>query len=342
MKPQVVITNMVFPETIEFLRQDCEVIPHTNREPLPRHELIERCQGAQAVMVFMTDSLDAEFLEACPDLTIVGGALKGYDNFDVEACTERGIWFTIVPDHLSVPTAELALGLLLGLSRNILAGDRLVRSGSFEGWRPELYGAGLTGKTLGIVGMGGVGQALAQRLVGFEARVLYCDPIPLAAEKEQDWRLTRKTVAEVLAHSDFLVLAAPLNPETVHLINATTLAAMKPGAFLINVSRGSVVDEEAIAAALAAGQLQGYAADVFEFEDWARADRPLFIPETLLNNPTQTLFTPHLGSAVQEVRREIEQAAARSIVQALRGEVPSGAINQPRTPGRNPGKARAS
>jgi len=162
-------------------------------------------------MVFMPDSLDESFLQACPGLRIVAAALKGYDNFDVEVCTRQGVWFTIVPDLLSEPTAELALGLLLGLSRNILAGDRLVRSGEFPGWRPWLYGSGLTGKTLGIVGMGGVGQALAQRLLGFDLKVVYCDPRPLPRDEEKALRLVRATLAELLKVSDFVVLALPLN-----------------------------------------------------------------------------------------------------------------------------------
>jgi phosphonate dehydrogenase len=327
-KPRVVVTHWVHPEVIQFLSQKCQVIPNDTRETLPRSEIIRRCQGAQGLMVFMPDFLDEAFLESCPGLQIVAAALKGYDNFDVEACTRRGVWFTIVPDLLSEPTAELALGLLLGLSRNILAGDRRVRSGEFAGWRPQLYGSGLTGKTLGIVGMGGVGQVLAQRLLGFDLKLVYCDYRPLPRDEERAWRLTRVPLPELLAKSDFVVLAVPLNPTTLHLINAKTLEIMKPGTVLINPGRGSVVDEQAVAAALAAGRLQGYAADVFEMEDWGRPNRPEGIPGTLLANTGQTLFTPHLGSAVDEVRREIALEAAGNILQALRGAKPRGAINQ--------------
>jgi phosphonate dehydrogenase len=267
-------------------------------------------------------------LEACPGLQIVAAALKGYDNFDVAACTRRGVWFTIVPDLLSEPTAELALGLLLSLSRNLLAGDRFVRSGEFTGWRPQLYGPDLTGKTLGIVGMGGVGQALAQRLLGFDLKIVYCDSRPLPRDEEKAWRLVRVTMTELLKTSDFVVLAVPLNSATLHLIDADTLEIMKPGSLLINPCRGSVVNEQAVAQALAQGHLRGYAADVFEMEDWARPDRPGGIPWTLLENTGQTLFTPHLGSAVDEVRRDIALEAAHNILQALRGEKPRGAINQ--------------
>jgi phosphonate dehydrogenase len=327
-KPQVVITHWVHPEVIRLLGKECLVIPNDTRDTLPREEILRRCQGAQGLMVFMPDSLDESFLQACPGLRIVAAALKGYDNFDVEVCTRQGVWFTIVPDLLSEPTAELALGLLLGLSRNILAGDRLVRSGEFPGWRPWLYGSGLTGKTLGIVGMGGVGQALAQRLLGFDLKVVYCDPRPLPRDEEKALRLVRATLAELLKVSDFVVLALPLNSSTLHLLDADTLRLMKPGSMLINPARGSVVNEQAVARTLAQGPLKGYAADVFEFEDWARGDRPLGIPQALLENTGQTLFTPHLGSAVDEIRRDIALEAAGNILQALRGETPRGAINQ--------------
>jgi phosphonate dehydrogenase len=328
-KPRLVITHWVHPEVIDFLNQEGRVIPNDTRETLPRQEIIRRCQGAQGLMVFMPDSLDEAFLDACPDLKIVAAALKGYDNFDVAACTRRGVWFTIVPDLLSVPTAELALGLLLGLTRHILAGDRFIRTGKFSGWRPELYGAGLTGGTLGIVGLGGLGQALAQRLLGFDLKVIYTDPRPLPGDEERVLRLTRVGLTELLANSDFVVLAVPLNSATFHLINAETLKTMKPGSFLINPCRGSVVDESAVAEALARGHLQGYAADVFEMEDWARPDRPGGIPPALLENTGQTLFTPHLGSAVEEVRREIALEAAINLLQVFRGEKPRGAVNRP-------------
>lgn len=327
-KPRVVITHWVHPEVIRFLSQECQVIPNDTRETLPQEEILARCQGAQGLMVFLPDAVDDFFLAACPQLQVVAAALKGYDNFDVEACTRRGVWFTIVPDLLAEPAAELALGLLLGLSRKILAGDRLIRSGGFAGWRPRLFGASLTGKTLGLVGMGGVGQALAQRLLGFDLKVVYCDRRPLPLYEERAWGLTRVPLARLLALSDFVVLAVPLNPATFHLINAATLKSMKPGSLLVNMSRGSVVDEEAVALALARGRLEGYAADVFAMEDWARTDHPEGICANLLENPDQTLFTPHLGANVDEVHREAALEAAGNLLQALRGENPRGAVNQ--------------
>ena len=306
-RPRVVITQRAFPETIDLLSPHAEVLVDTP------------ARDADALMVFMPDSLDEDFLRVCPSLKIVAAALKGCDNFDVEACTRLGIWFTIVPDLLTEPTAELALALMLGLARNVMAGDRLIRSGEFQGWRPILYGTGLTGSTVGIIGFGAVGRALARMLQGFSCRVQHYDPTV-------DGSIPLETV---LATSDFVIPLLPLTPDTLHLLDRSALSRMKRGAYLINVSRGSVVDEEAIADVLESGQLAGYAADTFEMEDWARRDRPREINQRLLRLHDRTLFTPHLGSAVAGTRLAIERAAANNILQALRGERPEGAINNP-------------
>jgi len=280
-------------------------------------------------MTFMTDSVDQEFLSSCPRLKVVGCALKGYDNYDVDACTQHGIWLTNVPDLLTIPTAELTIGLLIGLTRKIIQGDQLVRSGSFDGWRPVLYGAGLTGRTLGIIGMGAVGQAIVARLQGYELKLLYADPRPLPPEIEARLGLRRVAVDQLLAESDYVVPMLPISEETLHLIDADAITTMKAGAFLVNACRGSVVDEEAVADALAAGKLAGYAADVFELEEWARPDRPTNISGRLLADSERTLFTPHIGSAVDSVRLAIEMEATTNILQALAGQEPQGAVNRP-------------
>lgn len=329
MKPKVVLTHRVHAEVIELLAAHCEVVPNTTYETLPRDEILRRAKDAEAIMTFMPDSVDEAFLRACPRLRVIGCALKGYDNYDVDACTRQGLWITNVPDLLTIPTAELTIGLLIGLTRNVLAGDRFVRGGSFNGWRPALYGSGLTGQTVGIIGMGAVGQAIAQRLVGYEMRVWYSDPIALPEEKETRWNVERVELPALLAASDFVVPMVPYHDKTLHMIDAHALAQMKPGAYLVNTCRGSVVDEQAVVEALASGRLAGYAADVFEMEEWARTDRPRSIPQALLEDTEHTLFTPHIGSAVDVVRLQIELEAARNILQALRGEVPQGAINRP-------------
>lgn len=329
MKPKVILTHRVHPQVIELLADHCEVIPNNTHETLARDEILRRAQDAEAIMTFMPDSVDEAFLRACPQLRVIGCALKGYDNYDVEACTRHGVWITNVPDLLTIPTAELTIGLLISLTRKVLAGDQFVRAGHFNGWRPTLYGSGLTGKTLGIIGMGAVGQAIAQRLAGFEMRVLYTDPVALPKEKEAQWSLGRVELSALLATSDFVVPMVPYRDETLHLINARVIAQMKMGAFLINACRGSVVDEQAVVDALSSGRLAGYAADVFEMEEWARPNRPHAIPQALLEDRERTLFTPHIGSAVDTVRLEIELEAARNILQAFRNEIPQGAINRP-------------
>lgn len=329
MKSKIVITHLVHQQVIEYLSEKCHVIPNDTHETLPQEEILDRARDADAIMTFMPDSVDEAFISACPKLQVIGCALKGYDNYDVDACTRRGIWVTNVPDLLTIPTAELTIGLLIGLTRNIMPGDRFIRSGEFNGWRPTLYGSGLTGKTLGIIGMGAVGRAIAQRLVGYELNILYTDPAPIAPELEKQWSLTRTSLSELLSRSDIVVPVLPISKDTHHLINADAVAQMKQGTYLINACRGSVVDEEAVATALNAGKLAGYAADVFEMEDWGRTDRPRGIPLALLGNTTQTLFTPHIGSAVDEVRLQIELEAAKNILQVLNNERPQGAINNP-------------
>jgi phosphonate dehydrogenase len=317
-KSRVVVTQPIHPEVAALLSKDAEVVMNESAvRAWSREELLDRAREADALMVFMPDSLDDAFLAACPRLKIVAAALKGFDNFDVAACTRRHIWFTIVPDLLSEPTAELALALLLGLARHVAAGDRLIRSGRFAGWRPVLYGASLAGATVGIIGFGRVGRALERMLQGISCRVLH-----------HDSAIEGVPLDELLAASDFVLPLMPLTPATLHLFDASTIAKMKPGAFLINVSRGSVVDESAVADALARGHLAGYAADTFEMEDWARPDRPRSIAPQLLEMKDKTLFTPHLGSAVRSVRLEIEMTAARNILGALSGVRPEGAINE--------------
>lgn len=329
MQPKVVITHWVHPEVVELLGRHCEVIPNLTRETMPKEEIIRRSKDAQALMVFMPDSIDDDFLKACPELRIVAAALKGYDNFDVEACTRHGVWFTVVPDLLTIPTAELTIGLLIGLSRKMPQGDRYVRSGAFGGWLPKFYGMGLNGATIGVIGMGSVGQAVAMRLSGFGAKVIYNDIAPIAREREDSLHVNYVPLEDLLKASDFVVPLVPLRPVTEHLINTEVIALMKHGSLLVNACRGSVVDENAVVDALASGGLAGYAADVFEMEDWARADRPRAIPQPLLDNTEQTFFTPHIGSAVDSVRREIAMEAARDIIRALNGGKPGGAVNQP-------------
>jgi len=325
----VLVTNLVDSEVLAYLRAHCRVV--ANSEPLPwtKQELLARAREATAILAFMTDCIDEPFLSACPKLRIVACVLKGYDNFDVDAFTRRGVWLTVVPQLLSIPTAEQTIGLMIVAARKIVDGDRFVRSGAFQGWRPTHFGSLVAGSTVGIVGMGALGRAIAERLAGFGVRGVYCDPRALDAAAERELRVARVSFDDLLSAGDFVILAVPLSPDTIHLIDSSALARIKRGAILVNAARGSLVDEAAVAAALEDGRLAAYAADVFEMEDWARPDRPRSISARLVESP-KTVLTPHIGSAIPSVRREIEMQAANSIVQFLQGvRPPPGAVNRP-------------
>jgi phosphonate dehydrogenase len=328
-RPKIVVTNPVFAETRALLEQYATVVINAAIEPWPYEEVEQRCRDADGLLAFMSDRIDAAFLAACPRLRVIGAALKGFDNIDVQAATNAGVWLTIVPDLLTVPTAELAIGLMLSLGRNIVAGDLSIKNNGFNGWRAELYGAGLAGATVGLVGFGLVGRAIAERLVGFQCRVLAYDQ-SVSETLMKSWpHVAKASFEDVVSSSDYVVLALPLTASTKHIINSKTIAAMKPGTRIVNPARGSLVDETAVADAIARGHLAGYAADVFECEDWAVEDRPTRIDPRLTTSSAPTVFTPHIGSGVVEVRREIELSAARSILDVLAGRIPSGAVNNP-------------
>lgn len=328
MKPTVVLTHRVHDSVLAALTSHCNLVANQSAATLDRAEVSARCRDADALMAFMPDHVDAEFLRGAPRLKVVGAALKGYDNFDVRAFDDAGVWLTFVPDLLTVPTAELAVGLAIGLARHVRAADAHVRSGLFKGWQPQFYGTGIAGSTVGILGMGAIGKAVAERLAGWGAHLQYADHQGLDSQEEFRLAVSRVSTAQLLAESDFLILALALTPDTLHVINGDSLARIKPGALLINPCRGSIVDEGAVLAALESGSLGGYAADVFEMEDWARRDRPRQIAPALLAHPA-TLFTAHIGSAVSEVREAIEMRAALNILAVLQGRAPLDPANSP-------------
>lgn len=320
----IVVTHKVFPETADMLRAAGAVrIPASER--FQNGELEVALGDADAAMVFMPDRVDDRFLASAPHLSIVAAALKGFDNIDVDACTARRVWVSIVPDLLTVPTAELAIGLLIGLARHLREADTYVRSNDFSGWTPRFYGLSVEHSTIGIVGMGAVGRAVAQRLTGFDCRILYCDehPVPTTARIVAD----RRALDALLAESDMVVLCLPLHDGTIHLLNAERLALLQPHALLINPARGSLVDEAAVAAALTQGRLGGYAADTYEIEDLSRSERPRVIAPALLAHP-RTLFGAHIGSATIAARKAIEACAAENILDVLAGRAPRDAINR--------------
>jgi phosphonate dehydrogenase len=272
------------------------------------------------MMAFMPDLVDDGFLAAAPGLRVVACALKGADNIDLAACRARGVAVSLVPDLLTAPTAELAVGLAIGLGRHIRAGDAAVRSGGFAGWRPVFYGQGLDGATVAVLGLGALGAAICARLAPFGCRLIGVDPA-----REAPSGVAAMALDQALPQADLVIAALPLNATTRQLLDAAALALLRPHALLVNVGRGSTVREAAVADALAAGRLGGYGADVFELEDWALEARPRAIEPRLLADP-RTLFTPHLGSAVEGVRRAIEARAAANIIDVLEGRAPRDAV----------------
>lgn len=321
--PKILVTNRIHAEVRARLEDVGHVEMNAEVEPWTQAQLAALVREADAMMGFMTDRVDTTLLAQASRLRVVACALKGFDSYDAEACAQAGVWLTIVPDLLTEPTAELALGLAISLARNVMQGDAHVRSGQFSGWRPHFYGNGLAGASVAVIGLGRVGQAILSRLSGFGcARLIGVDPLGRRRCVES------LGLEQALAQADFVFLSTPLTAQSRHLLGTAALAQCKPGQFIVNVGRGSVVNEEAIAHALDEGLLAGYAADVFACEDWALADRPAAISARLLAR-ADTLFTPHLGSAVRGVRIAIEQRAADNIIAVLQGRDPLDAINRP-------------
>lgn len=327
MIPKIVLAHPVHDDLVKRLERTGPVFTNSGPEPLSSYELAEICKDASALMAFMTERIDADFLDRCPNLRIVAGALKGFDNIDVEACSKRGIAVSIVPDLLTAPTAELAVAMMISAARNFVPAEKYVRNGNFKGWRPTFFGKTLTGATVGVIGAGKLGQAVLKLIAGFGGERLYNDFNQLPEASEREFSAVPASIKEICRKCDFVVLALPLTKATEGLVDRAFLEDMKPEAFLINPARGSLVDESEIADALESGQLAGYAADVFEFEDWARPDRPTTIEPRLLSSE-KTVLTPHVGSAVAVVRQQIVESAAESIEAFLQGKCPDTVINK--------------
>ncbi|MEQ8823172.1 MAG: NAD(P)-dependent oxidoreductase [Filomicrobium sp.] len=326
MLQKIVVAQPIHSSVASLLRPYGELWINPGPEPLSSADLADHCADADAVMAFMTERIDETFLSRCPSLRIVAGALKGYNNLDVEACSQRGVYVTVVPDLLTEPTAELTVGMMIAVARNLTAGDRYVRSGEFHGWRPRFFGGSLCEANVTIIGAGAVGQTVMRMLSGFGCKLTYVDKKPLTPELEAKFDCKKSELSEALPQADFVVLAIHLMADTHHLVDDAFLNLMKPGSYLINPARGSVVDEAAVTRALQSEHLAGYAADTFEMEDWALEDRPDGVAE-VLRTSDQTVLTPHIGSAVRRVREEIELSAARSIIDVAEGRLPSGVVN---------------
>jgi phosphonate dehydrogenase len=328
-KPLVYYTHMASALAKDLLDPFCELIEHDESQSLSKKELILGALKADALCCLVPDIIDEEIINSCPALKIISLAGRGLDNIDVHAATRRNIWVTNAVESVE-PTADLAWALLLGVARKINSADSFTRSGRFRGWihPPPFYGSIVSGKTLGIIGMGKLGIAVAQRAQGFNMTVLYYDTHRYDENLAVKYNMTALPRDELLRRSDFICLASPLTEQTFHQISTRELSLIKASAYIINPSRGSEVNEQAIAEALAQGRLAGYASDVFEMEDARFPNRPQYVNQDLIKLSDRTVFTPHLGTAVPEFRMEIMKMQALNVLQALQGEKPKGAVNR--------------
>jgi glyoxylate reductase len=307
-KPRVLITRRLALAPDSVLGAGIEIDQHDSEDALERRELLRRVREVSALLAVLGDRVDRELLDAAPRLRIVANHAVGYDNVDVPACTARAVWVTNTPDVLTDATADLTWALILALARRVREGERLLRAGEFRGWAPTmLLGRELRGRTLGVLGYGRIGRAVARRAEGFGMRVLFTA------------RGGGVPFDELLQASDVLSIHCPLNAQTRHLIGAAELLRMKRGAMLVNTARGPIVDEAALVAALESGYLGGAGLDVFENE-------PAVHPGLLHRD--DVVLLPHLGSATEETRQSMARIALEQVERVLRGERPTTAVNE--------------
>jgi glyoxylate reductase len=327
-KLDVLVTRAI-PETgLALLRSAPEigrldVSPHDR--PLSREELIELARDRDGIVALLTDRIDGPLLDAAgPRLKVVANFAVGYDNVDVPAATARGVLITNTPGALTEATADLTFALLLAAARRVVEADRAVREGRFRSWGPlDWLGADVHGRTLGVVGAGRIGEAVARRARGFDMRILYVERGRKVALDKLGARAV--DLETLLRESDFVSLHLPLSRETRHLIDARALARMKPSAVLVNTARGAIVDEAALVAALRERRIAAAGLDVYE-------DEPALAPGlAALDN---VVLAPHMASATHGARGRMAALAAQGCLSALRGERPAHLVNPEAWPGR--------
>lgn len=318
-KPQVLSTHPLFEAPRKLLNEHF-VVDYWERPERPlRAEVLRRVADKEALICLLTEKINEELLTAAPKLRIVANVAVGYDNIDLAACTRHKVVASNTPGVLDETTADFAWTLLMTVARRVLEGDQLIRSGQWTGWNlDQLCGADVWGKTLGILGFGRIGRALARRAAGFRMRVIYHDAVRAAAEIERELNAQFLERDQVLAEADFVSVHVPLLPDTRHLISAPQLARMKRTAFLINTSRGPVVDEAALVAALEARRIAGAALDVHENE-------PKVHPG--LVGRSDVVLTPHIASASLETRTRMATIAAENVIALFAGRRPPTALN---------------
>ena len=313
---KVFVTRKIPESGIELLRKaGLEVEISDFDGVLPREQLLQKVKGADAILSLLTDKMDAELMDAAgPQLKIIANYAVGYDNINLADAAARKIIITNTPDVLTESVAEHAIALIFGLAHRIVESDQYMRDGKYTGWAPMLFlGNDLVGKTLGLVGLGRIGADVAQRMSdGFKMKLVYYD-VKRNEELEKQLELEYKDLDSLLKDSDFVSIHVPMTPETKHLISAERLAMMKKSAYLINTSRGPIVDEAALVEALKNGVIKGAALDVYEQEPAMASG---------LAELSNTVLTPHTASATEETRGAMSELAAKNIIAVLSGEAP--------------------
>ncbi|HEX8953997.1 MAG TPA: D-glycerate dehydrogenase [Polyangia bacterium] len=314
-----VVVAARLPGRIDEILAGHEVVwPAAGQSELPRAELVAALRDAAGLLALLKTRVDDALVDGAPALRVIANYAVGYDNIDLAATARRGIVVTNTPGVLTDATADLTVALMLAAARRLGEGAAMIREGRWHGWEPEqLPALDLDGAQLGVVGLGRIGQAVARRARGFGVRVVYAQARPAAPEVEAALGARRVGVDELVATSDIVTLHCPLTPATHHLMNAARIAAMKPRAVLVNTARGPIVDEAALAAALARGHLLGVGLDVFE-------DEPRVHPALVAN--ARVALTPHLGSSTPATRAAMAELAARSIAEVLAGRRPANVV----------------
>jgi glyoxylate reductase len=308
----------LFEEARKILEITCDVEYWTQAERPPREEVLRRVKDKEGLVCLLTEKVDEGLLRAAPKLRIAANVAVGFDNIDVAACTKRGVVATNTPGVLDETTADFAWTLLMAVARRLGEGEQLARSGNWKGWNlDQLCGADIWGKTLGIVGFGRIGRAVARRALGFNMKVIYTDAVRAPEDAEKQVNATFQDMNTLLAEADFISLHVPLLAETQGLFDAPKFFRMKRTAFLINTSRGPVVDEAALVAALESKKIAGAALDVYENE-------PFIHPG--LKRPNVVL-APHLASASLETRTKMAVMAANNVVSLFQGQMPPNMVN---------------
>ncbi|MDE2313102.1 MAG: D-glycerate dehydrogenase [Elusimicrobia bacterium] len=320
-RPKVLVTRRIPEEALRLLSSHFEVDYRGKDTAIPRPEFLRKIKDKEGLLCVLTEKVDQQLLDAAPKLKIVSTYSVGFDHIDVPACTRKGVLATNTPGVLTETTADFTWALLLAAARRVVEGDTYMRAGRYKGWDPlMILGSDVHGKTLGVVGFGRIGQAVARRAKGFSMNVLYYDLQRVFPAVETELGARFAELDDLLRQSDFVSLHAALDARTRRLIDAKALAKMKPSAYLINAARGPMVDEAALVKALKAGRLRGAALDVYEREPKMAAG---------LSKLPNAVLAPHLASASLETRLKMGMMAAQALVDALAlGKLPEHPINK--------------